>query len=104
MKLGAEWLWDLDPDPVAGGGGKAFPAGANAGSFEPLDLATIGNRSARTGGPISAEVQGNAQGEGPGFATHICDVEVDRETGHVKILPYTAIQDVGRAIHPTYVA
>ena len=43
------------------------------------------------------------QGQGPGFATHICDVEVDRETGHVKILRYTAIQDVGRAIHPSYV-
>jgi len=37
------------------------------------------------------------------FTTHICDVEVDRETGHVKILRYTAIQDVGRAIHPSYV-
>jgi CO/xanthine dehydrogenase Mo-binding subunit len=31
------------------------------------------------------------------------DVEVDRETGHVKILRYTASQDVGRAIHPAYV-
>ena len=28
---------------------------------------------------------------------------VDKETGHVKILRYTAIQDVGRAIHPSYV-
>src|SRR5213078_3585900 len=73
------------------------------GSFEPLDLAAIGNRSARTGGPISAEVQINAQGQAPGFTTHICDVEVDQETGHVKILRYTAIQDCGRAIHPSYV-
>jgi CO/xanthine dehydrogenase Mo-binding subunit len=54
-------------------------------------------------GPISAEVQINAQGQGPGFTTHICDVEVDPETGHVQILRYTAIQDVGRAIHPSYV-
>jgi CO/xanthine dehydrogenase Mo-binding subunit len=45
----------------------------------------------------------NAQGAGPGFATHICDVEVDKETGAVKILRYTAVQDVGRAIHPSYV-
>ena len=66
-------------------------------------LAELAAKSARTGGPISAEVQINAQGQGPGFATHICDVEVDRETGHVKILRYTAIQDVGRAIHPSYV-
>ena len=62
-----------------------------------------GLRPARTGGPISAEVQINAQGQAPGFTTHICDVEVDPETGHVTILRYTAIQDVGRAIHPSYV-
>ena len=40
---------------------------------------------------------------GPAFGCHICDVEVDRETGHVKILRYTAVQDVGKAIHPCYV-
>ncbi len=66
-------------------------------------MAEIALKSGRTGGPISAEVSVNAQGAGPGFATHICDVEVDPETGHVKILRYTAVQDVGRAIHPSYV-
>jgi CO/xanthine dehydrogenase Mo-binding subunit len=30
-------------------------------------------------------------------------VEVDPETGKVTILRYTAVQDVGRAIHPSYV-
>src|SRR5690606_19063824 len=30
-------------------------------------------------------------------------VEVDHETGKVQILRYTAVQDVGKAIHPTYV-
>ena len=48
-------------------------------------------------------MQINAQGQAPGFTTHICDVEADPETGHVKILRYTAIQDVGRSIHPSYV-
>ena len=37
------------------------------------------------------------------FAAHMVDVEVDPETGHVKILRYTASQDVGRAMHPDYV-
>jgi CO/xanthine dehydrogenase Mo-binding subunit len=103
LKKRAAIMWDISPEAVEWKDGKAFPAGANAGSFEPLDLAAIASKSARTGGPISAEVQINAQGQGPGFTTHICDVEVDRETGHVKILRYTAIQDVGRAIHPSYV-
>jgi CO/xanthine dehydrogenase Mo-binding subunit len=103
LKKRAAIIWDISPEAVEWTDGKAFPAGANAGSFEPLDLAAIAAKAARTGGPISAEVQINAQGQAPGFTTHICDVEVDKETGHVKILRYTAIQDVGRAIHPSYV-
>jgi CO/xanthine dehydrogenase Mo-binding subunit len=103
LKKRAAVTWDISPEAVEWKEGKAFPAGPNAGSFEPLELAELAGKSARTGGPISAEVQINAQGQGPGFTTHICDVEVDRETGHVKILRYTAIQDVGRAIHPSYV-
>ena len=31
------------------------------------------------------------------------DVEVDPETGKVTILRYTAVQDVGKAVHPGYV-
>jgi CO/xanthine dehydrogenase Mo-binding subunit len=103
LKKRAAIMWDISPDAVEWRDGKVYPAGPNAGSFEPLDLPAIAARAARTGGPISAEVQINAQGQGPGFTTHICDVEVDRETGGVKILRYTAIQDVGRAIHPSYV-
>ncbi|HJU18668.1 MAG TPA: xanthine dehydrogenase family protein molybdopterin-binding subunit [Stellaceae bacterium] len=103
MKRRAALMWDIPPDAVEWKDGKAYPAGANAGSFEPLSLAEIALRSGRTGGPITAEVSINAQGAGAGFATHICDVEVDKETGAVKILRYTAIQDCGRAIHPSYV-
>ncbi len=40
---------------------------------------------------------------GGAFATHVVDVEVDPETGKVTILRYTAAQDVGTAIHPSYV-
>jgi xanthine dehydrogenase molybdenum-binding subunit len=34
------------------------------------------------------------------FGAHVCDVEVDPDTGQVTILRYTAFQDVGRALHP----
>ena len=40
---------------------------------------------------------------GNSFAVHIVDVEVDKETGKVDILRYTSMQDVGKAIHPSYV-
>jgi len=103
LKKRAAMIWDISPEAVDWKDGKAYPAGPNAGSFEPLSVADIALKAGRTGGPISAEVSINAQGAGAGFATHICDVEVDRETGHVKILRYTAVQDCGRAIHPSYV-
>ncbi len=42
-------------------------------------------------------------GVGTTFATHIVDVEVDEETGNVKVIRYTAAQDVGKAVYPPYV-
>jgi len=53
--------------------------------------------------PLSVNTSVSPDGVGPAFATHIVDVEVDPETGQVKILRYTAVQDVGKAIHPAYV-
>jgi CO/xanthine dehydrogenase Mo-binding subunit len=38
--------------------------------------------------------------EMPVFNVHHCEVAVDRETGHVEILSYKVVQDVGRAINP----
>ena len=56
-----------------------------------------------TGGPISGSANVAPRGAGPAFGTHIVDLEVDPETGKVQILRYTAVQDVGRAVHPSYV-
>ncbi len=56
-----------------------------------------------TGGPISSQVSVDPKGAGGAFSTHIVDVEADPETGKVTILNYTAIQDAGKAIHPSYV-
>ena len=92
--------WGIDIDAVDWIDGEARPAGANAGNFEPMTLAEL----AKSGGaPIAASVSLNATGHQGAFAAHMVDVEVDKETGHVKVLRYTASQDVGRAIHPDYV-
>lgn len=96
-------IWEIDVDAVEWVDGEARPAGPNAGDFEPLPLSTIAGASGKTGGPIGGHASLNVKGAGPGFGTHICDVEVDRETGRVSVIRYTAIQDVGRAIHPSYV-
>ncbi|HEX3575571.1 MAG TPA: xanthine dehydrogenase family protein molybdopterin-binding subunit [Rhodopila sp.] len=103
LKKRAAQTWDIPVEAVEWKDGMAYPAGSNAGAFEPLDLATLALKAARTGGPLVAEVSVNAQGAGPGFGAHICDVSVDAETGAVTIERYTAIQDVGKAIHPSYV-
>jgi CO/xanthine dehydrogenase Mo-binding subunit len=34
------------------------------------------------------------------FGTHLCDLEVDLDTGQVRLLGYVAAHDVGRAINP----
>lgn len=103
LKKRAAMIWDISPEAVEWKDGEAVPAGANAGGFDPLPLAAIAMKAAKTGGPIGSEISVNAQGAGPGFGAHICDIEIDPETGHSTILRYTAVQDVGRAIHPSYV-
>jgi carbon-monoxide dehydrogenase large subunit len=37
------------------------------------------------------------------FGTHICCVEIDRETGHVEITRYVAVDDCGKVINPMLV-
>ena len=68
-----------------------------------LSFKELSGQLNRTGGPISAQVSVDPRGAGGAFATHIVDVEVDPDTGKVTILDFTAIQDVGKAIHPSYV-
>ena len=96
-------IWKVDVENVIWEDGCARPAGKHAGEFEPMPLKAIAAKRAATGGPISASASLNAEGQAPGFSVQFCDVEVDPETGHVKILRYVAAQDAGRAIHPKYV-
>ncbi len=99
LKKRAAKMWDVEVEDVVWQDGAAHTATKDA----PLTLADIAAQAGRTGGPITGNASINARGAGPAFTTHICDVEVDRETGAVEILRYTAIQDAGKAIHPSFV-
>ncbi len=103
LKVRAAKTWGVDPEGVIWENGCAKPAGSNVGEFEPLTLAQLAATAGKTGGPINGHNQLNAQGAGPGFGVHIVDLSVDRDTGIVHIDRYTAVQDVGTAIHPSYV-
>jgi carbon-monoxide dehydrogenase large subunit len=34
---------------------------------------------------------------------HVCEVEIDRETGHVDVVGYASVNDIGRVVSPTIV-
>ena len=98
----AALMWDIDVKDVVWEDGCAKVRDMSVGDFDPLTLAAISAKRGVTGGPIVAEAAVNAGGQAPGFSTQFFDVEVDPETGAVKILRAVAAQDVGRAIHHDY--
>jgi CO/xanthine dehydrogenase Mo-binding subunit len=93
-------IWDVSPDLVD------YKDGVIAHTSDPELKFTFKELAARllaTGGPISGRGNVSPGGIGAAFASHIVDVEVDPETGKIDILRYTALQDVGKAVHPSYV-
>jgi aerobic carbon-monoxide dehydrogenase large subunit len=51
-------------------------------------------------GPLAAEHDETVQVGGFPYGSHVCEVEVDLETGEIEIVGYAAVDDVGRAINP----
>ncbi len=101
MKERASKLWDVPADAIdfADGVFSYRDDEEKRGTFKEL-----ASQAGDAGGPVVAQVSTNPDGSGGGaFATHVVDVEVDRDTGKVDILRYTAVQDAGTAIHPSYV-
>ena len=102
-KQRAALTWDLDEEQVDWVDGEAVPKpGVNA-DVNPLSLADIARGAGRTGGPLLGRASLNAQGAGASFSCNFTDTKVDTETGKVDVLSFTAVQDAGRAIHPSYV-
>jgi xanthine dehydrogenase molybdenum-binding subunit len=100
LKERAARLWEKKPEEVAFSNGQFT---AQGDGVKPMTVKELAGRLARTGGPISGRATVNARGVGPAFAATLVDVEVDPDTGKVEILRATVAQDVGKAIHPSYV-
>jgi len=93
-------VWEVSADDVI------YEDGVVSHRSDPELKLTFKQLAARlngTGGPVVGRGNVNPGGVGNAFGAHIVDVEVDPDTGKVSILRYTALQDVGKAIHPSYV-
>ncbi len=97
-------IWECDADKVTyADDGVVHGPNDDDGKPRSLTFKDLAAQLPRTGGTIEVGVNINKSSVGPAFAGHIVDLEVDPETGKVTILRYTAVQDVGTAIHPSYV-
>jgi carbon-monoxide dehydrogenase large subunit len=58
---------------------------------------------ARGGTPLAGA--GEFMAPAPTFPNgcHVCEVEIDPETGHVQLLGYVSVEDIGRVMHPVLV-
>ena len=72
------------PEPEAGGG-RRLPAGARAAGLEP------GLYENATFSPEHATFPNSC---------HVCEVEIDPETGAARVLSYLVVDDVGTVINP----
>lgn len=93
-------LWETDADQISYEGG-VFTSSADAS--KKMTFAELSAKLGETGGPVMGRATVQPPGVGGAFSTMIVDVEVDTDTGKVEILRTSIIQDVGKAIHPSYV-
>ena len=89
--------WEVAEDQITNDGPVYSANGKSA------DLKQIAALMEENGSAIQGAVTVSPTGSGGAFAVNIADVEVDPETGKVDVVRFTAIQDAGKAIHPSYV-
>ena len=100
MKLRAAMVWGIDVEDVE------FSDGQFSSISDPelrLGFKDLAQRLGGTGGPVTSTASVDLAEAGNSFAVHICDLEVDPQTGKTDVVRYTAVQDVGKAVHPAYV-
>ncbi|MDA0770615.1 MAG: oxidoreductase [SAR202 cluster bacterium Casp-Chloro-G4] len=99
----AATIWDVDKDGIE------LKNGVFQSKADPelkMTFKELSGQLLDTGGTVVGRASMNAGGLGAGggsFAGNIVDVEVDPDTGKTLVTRMTAIQDAGKAIHPSYV-
>ena len=96
-------IWEVQPDQVSYEETGVIQGPDRDGERLQFSLKELAARLPGSGGMVQGRASASPRGVGAAVAAHVVDVEVDPDTGKVEILRYTAAQDVGRAIHPSYV-
>jgi carbon-monoxide dehydrogenase large subunit len=83
------------------GGVFAVPGGASIGLWELANAAAIpGALPRELSGPLTGVGDITDRAGGYPYGCHVCEVEVDPDTGQVDIVSWTGVDDVGRAVNP----
>jgi carbon-monoxide dehydrogenase large subunit len=99
----ASHLLNAGNKPVSYAQGRFLVAdtGAEIGIFEVARAAAESeDLPSHLRGPLSAEHDEVFKLGGFPYGCHVCEVEIDPETGNTDIVRYAAVDDVGRAINP----
>ncbi len=96
----AATIWDIDADSIEMEKGVIQ---SKTDSDLKMTFRELAAQLNGTGGPIMGRGTVDPSGEGGAFCANIVDVEVDPDTGKVDVIRVTAVQDAGKAIHPSYV-
>ena len=98
MKQRAATIWECEPAAVE------VKNGVYSRNGDSLTFKELAAKISELGlDPVVGRASVSPEGSTNAFGVHIADVEVDPETGKVTVLRYTAIQDAGKAVHPSYV-
>jgi CO/xanthine dehydrogenase Mo-binding subunit len=89
-------LWETEVDKID------FADGMFSSDGQTIGIRELAGRLDPTGGPVTSTASVNPSSAGAAYGVHICDLEVDLATGKTDVIRYTAVQDVGKAVHPQY--
>ncbi len=104
-KIAAHMLETAEED-IGFAGGRFTVKGTDrsVGIFDVAKAASEGkNVPEDLSGPLAATSDETIKQLGFPYGAHVCEVEIDPQTGKLDLVRYTAVDDVGRAINPMVV-